>query len=38
MALTGEMMVEKDPGSYSGNPSRRPAQTLMPTLDGHGVL
>jgi crotonobetainyl-CoA:carnitine CoA-transferase CaiB-like acyl-CoA transferase len=39
MALTGEMLVDKDPSTFSGGrPSRRPPQQLMPTKDGHGVL
>lgn len=39
MALTGEMLVDKDPATLSGaRPSRRPPQVLMPTKDGHGVL
>lgn len=39
MALTGEMLVNKDPDTLSGSrPSRRPPQVLMPTKDGHGVL
>ena len=32
MALTGEMLVNKDPATLSGSrPSRRPPQVLMPT-------
>jgi crotonobetainyl-CoA:carnitine CoA-transferase CaiB-like acyl-CoA transferase len=38
MALTAEMMVDKDPQTYAGKASRRPPQSLMPTRDGHGVL
>eukprot|EP01043_Picozoa_sp_COSAG02_P092484 COSAG02_NODE_29094_length_576_cov_0.937107_2_plen_101_part_01 len=35
MALTGEMLVDKDPATLSGSrPSRRPPQVLMPTKDG----
>ena len=37
MALTAEMMVDKDPQTYAGKASRRPPQSLMPTRDGHGV-
>eukprot|EP01052_Picozoa_sp_SAG31_P013197 SAG31_NODE_789_length_12087_cov_5.727227_4_plen_149_part_00 len=35
MALTGEMLVDKDPKSLRGSkPSRRPPQVLMPTKFG----
>jgi crotonobetainyl-CoA:carnitine CoA-transferase CaiB-like acyl-CoA transferase len=37
MGLTGEQMVGGE-STYEGKPSRRPAQVLMKTKDGHAVM